>query len=166
MAESSEDKATSAEEASANGAEEQRSEGHEAGATSEEAQQPEQVDKIEQVITRAKDVAYTAVGFGIMATAKIQSTARELCGTVNSASPVKDEQREWLDEQVDRVAEAVLSSARKADVRVEAVLAKVEKKLESYEEQLPGKTGAVLRKARTTGQEAREKVRAKVFSES
>ena len=68
------------------------------------------------------------------------------------------------DGQVSMGATIVKSNARKADHRVESVINSVEKRVEVYERQLPGKTRDLVQRARTTGQDARGKVRAKVFT--
>jgi hypothetical protein len=124
---------------------------------------PKNEDVVEQAVEMAKGAAYTAVGFGIMAFGKAQVTAREVREAITkNTSDMAN--REWVDGQVEKISETVKTNARKVDHRVESVIHDVEKRVEVYERQLPGKTRDLVQRARTTGQDARGKVRAKVFA--
>ena len=115
-------------------------------------------DFFDEMIDRAKDTAYTAVGFGVMAVNKTQGLVREVSNGLNS--PKSDGEGAGT---VSRIADALLSGVRKADHHVEGVITKVEKTVETYEVQLPDQARDLVRKARVTGQETRSKVRAKVL---
>lgn len=119
-------------------------------------------DVLDQVIDKAKGAAYTAVGFGIMATAKAQSTVRDVRDAIQKGAAGDLVDR--VTDGADQITDTVVDSVRKADTHVEAVIAQFEKRIEAYEEQLPGRTAELVKRARTTGQEARGKVRARVFA--
>lgn len=115
-------------------------------------------DFFDEMIDRAKDTAYTAVGFGVMAVNKTQGLVREVS---NGLNPSKSDGEGAG--TVGRIADALVSGVRKADHHIEGVITKVEKTVETYEVQLPDQARDLVKKVRVTGQETRSKVRSKVL---
>jgi hypothetical protein len=98
-----------------------------------------------EVASKAKDVANTAIGFGLMGAAKVQSQAKALLEKVPADSKTKAKE-----------------FAVKADSHVETLMTKVEDVVASAEGHLPDRAASVVRKARETGSDVRSKIREKV----
>ncbi len=99
-----------------------------------------------EVATKAKDVANTAIGFGLMGAAKVQSQAKSLLEKVPADSKAKAK-----------------DFAVKADTHMETLMTKVEDAVASAEGHLPDRAANVVRKARETGSDVRSKIREKVI---
>ena len=99
-----------------------------------------------EVATKAKDVANTAIGFGLMGAAKVQSQAKSLLEKVPTDSKAKAK-----------------DFAVKADTHMETLMTKVEDAVASAEGHLPDRAANVVRKARETGSDVRSKIREKVI---
>jgi len=118
-------------------------------------------DGMDQAVDAVKGAGFTAVGFGLMALNKAQAVARDAMGTITKDVDIDGD---WLDQKFTRLTKTVRTGVHKADDHVESVLAKVEKTVESYEDQLPETAGKAVKKARTSGQQVRQSVRSKVLA--
>ena len=107
---------------------------------------PEVAPSTSEVATKAKDVANTAIGFGLMGAAKVQSQAKSLLEKVPADSKAKAK-----------------DFAVKADTHMETLMTKVEDAVASAEGHLPDRAANVVRKARETGSDVRSKIREKVI---
>ena len=101
-----------------------------------------------EAMAKARDTANTAIGFGIMGAAKIQSRVKALFDNLPAESKAK-----------------VKDFVVKADTQVEALIVKAEEAVASAEEHLPDRAASVVRKARETGSDVRGKIRDKVLSD-
>jgi len=116
-------------------------------------QMPEIEEITKQVTKAAKDVAYVAVGLGVLGFQKAQVRRQEFAKQLSST------RNEALRKQVEETRAQLGGRVKELDQLVEATITKLEDRLEPLEQRLPDQAREIVKQARTQAKEARTQLR-------
>src|SRR5262245_33829535 len=113
----------------------------------------------DEIVKTVKDAVYATVGAGVLAFEQLEARRTEL--------------RSRLVAQVgagrnhaDHLVAALQDGARRADARVVVVVERIDAVLDDVQTRLPAPVGDVLAKARETGADVRDQVRALIVRDA
>src|SRR5579872_6438808 len=108
-------------------------------------------DIAQDVVHTARDAAYVAVGFGVLAFQRAQVRRQEILKSVGDP-------RTRLDQRLGAVRDDVARVVKGVESQVETVISSIESAVEPFEDRLPEAARDLVKQAHTQAREARTQI--------